>query len=168
MSSSSSLPNKRKDDDSHSSRAPAEKKKRSEVNEYDYISLFQAAERVKQDASGTDSYKIGKNDLIYTYGVILSYTLPKELPAGRSSKFMASYFIADPSMPFSVATNVCLNIFADSLAQMPVVHAAGDIIRCHRVKVNYWNGLQLVGTMKDPVSMPATGTYFNHSFFLYH
>ncbi len=138
---------------------------RKSAPEYEYISLLEAARHVKptnEDGGAKD--KVTKDDLISCYGVVLSHTTVKELPKGRASKFMASLFIADPSMPYSVATNVCLNIFADSLDQIPVVQAAGDIIRCHRVKVQNWNGLQLVGTMKAA----KRGNFSNAAFVTFH
>ena len=113
---------------------------------------------------GVTKTKTSKEDLVHCYGVVVSFTAPKAMPKGKASKYMASYFLADPSMPYSVVTNVCLNVFADSLDQLPVVQAAGDIIRCHRVKINEWNGLQLVGTLKQA----KKGHFSNAAFVTFH
>ena len=60
------------------------------------------------------------------------------------SKYSASYFLADPSQPESFETNVNLQVFGDKLDDFPVVRSVGDVLRCHRVNAQFYNGLQLV------------------------
>ena len=69
-------------------------------------------EAANADGSGTKA-KTTKDDLVSCYGVVLSYTAPKALAKGKASRYMQSYFLADPSMPYAVTTNVCLNVFAE-------------------------------------------------------
>jgi len=126
--------------------APDPKKSRKDY--YEYIGFEEAAVllRISEGASGKKATSISQ-EKINCYGVVVSYTQPKELH-NKASKYMASYFIVDPTLPYNATSAaICLNIFADELSQLPIVHSAGDILRCHRVKVNFWNGLQLVGTI---------------------
>ena len=144
MSSSSS---------SHSSRpletdsANEHEMKRIRKEKYEYIDFEQAAALLRKSEGEHGKTVPQAQDKINCYGIVVSYTRPKELH-NKASKYMASYFMVDPTKPYtSTTTAVCLNVFANEISQLPVVYSAGDILRCHRVKANFWNGLQLVGTI---------------------
>ncbi len=116
--------------------------KKAKAYKYEYLNLTQIASEIKKNF-GDDNYR--KND-VCTYGVIVSFSLPKRLNrVGKQfSKYSASYFLADPSQPESFETNVNLQVFGDKLDDFPVVRSVGDVLRCHRVNAQFYNGLQLV------------------------
>jgi hypothetical protein len=103
-----------------------------------YVSFYELAATLEMN-KGPDIQRRKNN----TYGVILSYTLPKALSKTASNKYMVSYFLADPSLHFSTKSHICLNVFGDRIEDFPVVHSVGDVIRCHRVEMQNWNGLQV-------------------------
>ncbi len=114
----------------------------SGASKYKYYDLTEIATDLKANM-GQDNYR--KLELC-TYGVVVSYSLPKKLNrVGKQfSKYCASYFLADPSQPESFEANVNLQVFGDKLEDFPIIRSVGDVLRCHRVNAQYYNGLQLV------------------------
>ena len=112
------------------------------ASKYKYYDLTEIATDLKANM-GQDNYR--KLELC-TYGVVVSYSLPKKLNrVGKQfSKYSASYFLADPSQPESFEANVNLQVFGDKLEDFPIIRSVGDVLRCHRVNAQYYNGLQLV------------------------
>ena len=142
--------------------------KKSRKDYYEYIGFEDAAALLRVAEGATRKKDTAQSqEKINCYGVVVSFTQPKELH-NKASKYMASYFIVDPTMPYNATSaSVCLNIFADELSQLPKVYSAGDILRCHRVKVNFWNGLQLVGTIHGEKS-GVRGKMQGSSFVTFH
>lgn len=133
---------KKKEREKEKSRKPGDK----EV--YEYFTLSEIAEDLKINMAKKDNYRRYNVD---TYGVVVSFTQPREITGkGRKyNKYVASYFLADPSQKESFEANVNLNVFGNTLEEFPFVRSVGDVLRCHRINAQFYNGLQLIGPVNQ-------------------
>lgn len=76
------------------------------------------------------------------YAVVTEFSIPRR---SRGTDFVSNLLLVDPSSEGRMGAAEML-AFAPSEAQLPRVRQAGDIIRLHRVKVQFYNGKpQLIG-----------------------
>lgn len=120
------------------------KKKVPGQDKYEYKTLSELAEVLKINLAKKDNYR---NYECNTYGVVISFTQPKLCTgkAAKYNKYQASYFLADPSRDETFESNVNMNVFGNSLDDFPYVRSVGDVLRCHRVTAQFYQGLQLCG-----------------------
>ncbi|EQC29082.1 hypothetical protein SDRG_13242 [Saprolegnia diclina VS20] len=102
---------------------PPSKKRRLRVGDkYQYTPLAALGERTAD-----------------VYGVVVSYTTPKQASRGRMD-FEMTLAIIDESRP-ERAQALYINVFAPDLAHLPRILAVGDVIRFHKLVLSRYNGV---------------------------
>ncbi|KDO29143.1 hypothetical protein SPRG_05386 [Saprolegnia parasitica CBS 223.65] len=102
---------------------PPSKKRRLRVgDEYQYTPLASLGERTAD-----------------VYGVVVSYTTPKQSSRGRMD-FEMTIAITDESRP-ERAQALYINVFARDLAHLPRILAVGDVVRFHKLLMSRYNGV---------------------------
>jgi len=91
-------------------------------------------------AEGSDEEKVN------VFAVILGANPPRQV---RNGSWMVSLTLIDESCS-DPGSAVVLNVFNDDTRKLPICAKAGDVVRCHRVKAQMWEGsVQLLGTRQS-------------------
>ena len=89
------------------------------------------------------------------FGVILGAAPPRQAISGT---WMVSLTLIDDSCS-EAESSVVLNVFHDDVRKIPICAKAGDVIRCHRVKVqSYKESIQLLGVKESSFNVARRTT----------